>query len=535
MVGVAALLSIPVLVVLGSVFVPAGATWAHLAATVLDDYVRSSVLLIVGVGIGAITVGVACAWLVSTCEFPGRRVLEWALLLPMAMPAYIVAYTYTGLLDFAGPVQSALRDLCGWRHGDYWFPAIRSLPGAIAMLVLVTYPYVYLLARAAFLQQSVAAIEAARTLGAGPWRGFATLALPMARPGIAAGAALAMMEALADYGTMQHFGVSTFTTGIFRTWYGLGDRWAAAQLAAALTTCVALLLVLERVTRGQARYHATGARTAPRRWPLSRGRAALALGACLLPLALGFLLPAGQLLYWARGSADAGLDAAFPGIVLNSLGLAAAAALLVLLLALLLGYGERLRPVAATRIAVRIAALGYAVPGAVIALGVMLAFASFDHALDAVARARFGMSTGLLLSGTLVALLFAYAARFLAVGTQAVGAGLARIRPSMDDAARSLGLAPREVLRRVHLPLVRASALSAAILVFVDVLKELPATLILRPFDFNTLAVRTYELASDERLADAAVPALAIVVAGLLPVVLLSRSIRPVGAPEEAP
>lgn len=523
----AALFAVPVLAVLGHVLAPAGAVWSHLVATVLDDYIINSLLLMVGVGLGVACIGVACAWLVSACEFPGRRQFEWALLLPLAMPAYIIAYTYTGLLDFTGPVQSALREAFGWHYGDYWFPGIRSLPAAIAMLVFVSYPYVYLLARATFLQQSLGALEAGRTLGAGPWRSFFTLALPLARPAVVAGMSLAMMEALADYGTMQHFGVATFTTGIFRTWYGLGDSTAAAQLAATLTLFVLALIVLERWSRRQARYHPAGTRHAPLRRARLRGwRAAAALLACSLPLALGFLVPSGQLLYWAAHTAGQVLDAQFLAIALNTIGLAAAAALLVLVLAVLFAYGRRLRRDAMVQGAVHLASMGYAVPGTVIALGVMLPFAAFDHALDAWMRDRFGISTGLLLSGTLVALLFAYGVRFLAVGLHAIESGLTRVKPSMDDAARSLGLSPAGVLRRVHLPLLRASALSALILVFVDVLKELPATLILRPFNFNTLAVRTYELASDERLADASSFALAIVLVGLLPVVLLSRAMN---------
>lgn len=522
-----ALLALPVIVVLGYLLVPSGEVWSHLASTVLADYVGNSVVLAVGVGVGVAVIGVTCAWLVVACDFPGRRTFEWALLLPLAMPAYIIGYTYTGLLDFTGPLQTALREAFGWRYGDYWFPQIRSLEGAIAMLALVLYPYVYLLARAAFLQQSTAVLEVGRTLGAGPWRAFFSLALPGARPAVIAGVSLALMEALADYGTVQYFGVSTFTTGIFRTWFGLGDAAAAAQLAAVLTLAVLVLIVLERRSRRLARYHDGGTRQAPlRRHRLARGRATLAWLACALPLAFGFLVPVGQLLVWASRTAERVLDETFVTVTLNTLGLAAAAALLVLALALLMGYAQRLRRNPVIHAAARVASLGYAIPGTVIAVGVMLPFAAFDNALDAWMRARFGVSTGLLLSGTLVALLFAYAVRFLAIALHAVEAGLGRVRPSMDDAARSLGLAPAGVLCRVHLPLIRASVLTAVILVFVDVLKELPATLILRPFNFNTLAVRTFELASDERLADASSYAIAIVLAGLLPVILLSHAMR---------
>lgn len=525
-VGAALLLALPVLTVFVTALQPAGPVWRHLADTVLADYVRDSVLLMLGVGAGALLIGVPAAWLTSIHEFPGRRVFEWALLLPMAIPAYIIAYTYTGLLDFAGPVQTAMREIFGWSRGDYWFPEIRSLPGAIAMLALVLYPYVYLLARAAFLDQSVAVLEVSRTLGAGPWRRFFAVSLPMARPALIAGMSLVQMEALADYGTVQYFGVGTFTTGIFRVWYGMNDSTAAAQLAALLLLFVFSLLVFERLSRRRARFHHTGNRQyRPYRLPLVGPSRWLATGACLLPLLFGFLIPAGQLTVWALRTAPQVVDERFWQLLANSLLLALGAAVLILLLALLLGYGRRLRPRPLVRLAVRGAGLGYAVPGTVIAIGVMLPFAAIDRWVDGWAREWLGVSTGLLLSGTLTALLFAYCARFLPVALHGVEAGLSRIRPSMDDAARSLGSTPRGVLWRVHIPMLRGSLLTALLLVFVDVLKELPATLILRPFNFNTLAVRTYELASDERLADSASFALAIVLAGIGPVILLSRAI----------
>ncbi|MDG4550206.1 MAG: iron ABC transporter permease [Candidatus Contendobacter sp.] len=524
-VGVALALALPVLTVFATALQPAGPVWRHLAATVLADYVRDSVLLMLGVGVGALLIGVPAAWLTSIHEFPGRRWFEWALLLPMAIPAYIVAYTYTGLLDFAGPLQTALRDWFHWTRRDYWFPEVRSLPGAVAMLALVLYPYVYLLARAAFLDQSVAVLEVSRTLGAGPWRRFFAVSLPMARPALIAGVSLVQMEALADYGTVQYFGVGTFTTGIFRVWHGMGDSAAAAQLAALLLLFVFTLLAFERLSRRRARFHHTGnRRQRPTRIALRGKRRWLATVVCLLPLLFGFLIPAGQLTIWAARTAPHMLDGRFLRLLTSSLSLALGAALLILALALLLGYGRRLRPWPLTRLAVRYAGLGYAVPGTVIAIGVMLPFAALDRGLDGWARHWFGVSTGLLLSGTLAALLFAYCARFLPVALHSIEAGLARIRPSMDDAARSLGSGPRAVLWRVHVPMLRGSLLTAVLLVFVDVLKELPATLILRPFNFNTLAVRAYELASDERLADSAPFALAIVLAGIGPVILLSRA-----------
>ncbi|MEN8170871.1 MAG: iron ABC transporter permease [Pseudomonadota bacterium] len=524
--GIALLLAIPLLVVVANVFVPAGEVWQHLAATVLQDYVVNSLLLMVGVAIGSLLLGVGTAWLVSMTEFPGRRLFEWALLLPMAIPAYIIAYTYTGMLDFAGPVQTTLRELTGWGYGDYWFPEVRSLEGAAIMLSLVLYPYIYLLARAAFLSQSLCVLEVSRSLGNGPWRTFFTVALPLARPAIAAGLSLVLMETLADYGTVQYFGVSTFTTGIFRTWYGLDNAPAAAQLAAMLLVFVVVLVTLERSSRRKARYHKTGrGQQVLTRLPLTGwGRMAATLF-CFATLLFGFLLPAGQLASWTLETYQAVVDRRFMALVFNTLELASLATLLALLLALLLNYGRRLQPTRTVRFAVRVASMGYAIPGTVIAVGVVIPFGWFDNTLDSWMREQFAISTGLLLSGTIAALLFAYLVRFLAVSLHAVETGLERITPSMDEAARAMGERPLGILGRIHIPMLKGSLLTALLLVFVDVLKELPATLILRPFNFNTLAVRAYELAADERLADAASAALAIVIAGLIPVILLSRSI----------
>jgi iron(III) transport system permease protein len=523
---VALVVAMPILTVFGFLLQPATDVWLHLAHTSLPDYVVNSLLLMLGVGVGTLLLGVSTAWVSATCEFPGRRVYEWALLLPMAIPAYIIAYTYTGLLDFAGPMQSALRELFGWGYGEYWFPNIRSLPGAIVMLSLVLYPYVYLLARTAFLEQSVCVLEVSRTLGATPMHTFLRVALPMARPAIIAGLLLALMETLADYGTVQYFGISTFTTGIFRTWFGLGDAVAAAQLSALLMVFVFVLIMLERWSRRAARYHETGQRkrSLPRH-RLAGWRMAVGLALCLTPLLFGFILPAGQLLVWAVRTAPDVINASFLRLTLHSLLLAGSAALVTLAVGLFMAYGRRLHNDRTVQFAVRVAGLGYAIPGTVIAVGVMIPFAWLDNTLDAWLRAHFGWSSGLLLSGTLIALLFAYMVRFLAVALQTVEAGLGKIRPSMDDAARVLGHSPIQVLKRVHMPMLRGSLITAMLLVFVDVLKELPATLVLRPFNFNTLAVRTYELAADERLADAASASLTIVLAGIIPVILLSRSI----------
>ena len=523
---VALIVATPVFVVLGFLAVPDEAVWQHLRETVLARYVGNTLLLVAGVALGTGFGGVVTAWLVTMYRFPGRAVFEWALLLPLAMPAYVVAYTYTGLFDVAGPVQGALRDLTGWSARDYWFPAPRSLGGAVLMFTLVLYPYVYMLSRAAFLEQSVCVIEASRTLGCGPLASFLRVALPLARPAIVAGIALALMETLNDFGTVDYFAVDTFTTGIFRTWFGMGEPAAAAHLGALLLLFVVAVLVLERFSRRSARvHHTTGRYRALPHQPLGGAAAAAAALFCALPVFLGFLLPGGVLLNWALFTATEVYDDRFLGFVANSVVLAGVTAVLAVAVAVLVGYAQRQRPTWPVIAAVRAASMGYAVPGAVIAIGVLLPAAAFDNAVDAWMRETFGVSTGLLLTGGVGLLLFAYLVRFLAIGFGSVEAGLAKITPSMDAAARSLGEAPGGLVRRVHVPLLRGSLLTAGLVVFVDVMKELPATLLLRPFNFDTLAVRTYQLASDERLAEAAGPGLAIVLAGIVPVILLCRAI----------
>jgi iron(III) transport system permease protein len=432
-------------------------------------------------------------------------------------------------------VQSLLREVAGWAPRSYWFPEIRSLGGAIAMLILVLYPYVYLLSRAAFLEQSVCALEVSRTLGCSPWGSFFRVALPLARPAIAAGTALALMETLADYGTVSFFGVQTFTTGIVRAWISFGDRVAAAQLASILLGFVLLVLVLERWNRGRARYHHTSSRY--QRLPgyrLSGFKAGLAVTACLLPLTLGFLLPALILLKMSLEAGDVQFGARFFQLALNSFTLASISAMLAVVLAVVMAYGQRLNPNRWGALANRMASMGYAVPGTVIAVGVLIPFARLDNALDAWLRASFGISSGLILTGSIAALVFAYLVRFLAVSLNTVEASLAKVRPTMDDAARSLGVGPGGTLFQVHAPLMWGSLLTAALVVFVDVMKELPATLVMRPFNFDTLAVQAYNLASDERLTEASTASLAIVAVGILPLILLSRAIarsRPGQAP----
>ena len=525
--GLALVIAAPVISVLIHAFGARSEIWQHLVDTVLGDYVTNSFLIMTGVTTGVLIVGVPAAWMTTLCRFPGRRLFDWALLLPMAFPAYVIAYAYTGLLDYAGPVQSSLRDLIGDPQGLRWLPEIRSLPGAIVMLVLVLYPYVYLLARAAFLEQSVCVLEVSRTLGCSPWSSFRRVALPLARPAIAAGVALALMEALNDYGTVSYFGINTLVTGIFRVWRGMGDPVAASQIAVILLLFVFALLAMERWSRGRASYAHSTARYRPLpRYKLHGWAAFGAIVGCALPVVLGFVLPAAMLLHWALGSPEFWQNARFLDLLRNSFLLSGLAAALVLGVAIVLAYALRLHPTPATRLAIRVASAGYAVPGAVLAIGVLLPLAALDHVIANWATAHLGWSIGLVFTGTLVAVTYAYLARFLTISFSAVEASLAKITFSMDLAARSLGRSPGATLGLVHLPIMRGTLLTAAILVFVDVLKELPATLVLRPFNFDTLATRTYDLASDERLVEAAGPALAIGLVGILPVYLLSRAIR---------
>jgi iron(III) transport system permease protein len=523
--AVAALIIAPLLAVVGNVFAPGDRTWAHLASTVLPGYVANTALLLLGVTWGVVSIGVLSAWLVTAYRFPGQRVLEWALILPLAMPAYVMAYGYTDWLQFSGPVQSALRAATGWQAREYWFPEIRSLYGAATMFSFALYPYVYLLARTAFLEQSRSALEAGRLAGLGTWGTFFRVALPLARPAIAAGTALALMETLADFGVVSYFAVETFTTGIFKAWLSMGDIVAANQLATCLLGFVLVVVALERMNRGAARYHNTTARKPQPPQRLRGTAAALAVAACGAPVVFGFLLPGAILLRLAIVDADARWDAQVLALVANSTTAAGITAALAVTVAVVMAYAGRLSRSPLVAGANRVASLGYAIPGAVIAVGIMVPLGRLDNALAAWLQQVSGVDVGLLFTGTIAALVYAYLVRFLAVALQTVEAGLGKVTPSMDDAARSLGLGPAATLRRVHAPLLSSSLLTAGLLVFVDTMKELPATFALRPFNFDTLAVAAYHLTKDERLAEAAIPSLLIVAVGLLPLVIVSRRI----------
>ena len=522
----AMLFSIPILVVFGSFFFPQTEVWSHLYDTVLTDYILNSLALMIGVGVLSLLLGVIPAWLVTMYRFPLSRQFEWALLLPMAIPAYIIAYCYTGIFDVAGPFQTTLRELTGWQYRDYWFPDIRSLGGAIIMLSLVLYPYIYLLARAAFIEQSLCVLEVSRTLGCNSIEAFRRVALPLARPAIIVGLSLVLMETLADYGTVQYFGVSVFTTGIFRTWFGLGNSFAAAQLSALLLMFVAVFIYLEKRSRKQAKFYHTSSRYSTlTHHHLNGWQAYIASVFCLTILMFGFMIPVWFLINWAMDTYVNNIDAGFYTLLMNSFLLAFLTATTGLIIALVMAYTKRNNNSFINRFLLRFVSMGYAIPGTVIAVGVLIPFAWFDNSIDALMSIHFGFNTGLLISGTVFTLVFAYLVRFLAVSINTVEAGLIKIKPVMDEVAKTAGEKTVSILKRIHMPMMRGSLLTALLLVFVDVMKELPATLILRPFNFNTLAVRTYELANEERLADAAVPALAIVAIGIIPVILISNSI----------
>lgn len=501
-------------------------TILSLSQSVLPRYVGATLQLSVIVGLGTAVIGTGAAWLVTMTRFFGRRVLEIALALPLAFPAYVLAYAYTDLLDHPGLVQSTLRAFMGWGPRDYWFPEIRSLGGAAAMLVLVLYPYVYLLARAAFLRQSATAYIAARTLGQGPWGAFWRVSLPVARPAIAGGVLLALMETLADYGTTAYFGVQTFATGIYVSWFGLFDRAAAAQLALCLLVVALTLATFERRQRRHSRHHDAGRRFEVMEPVTLNGRAALgAILFCGLPVLFGFVLPVWILIALAADQAHILFTERYLGFLRHSLTLAAIAGLLTVGAAIALGFRARLRPTPMSKTALRVAGIGYAVPGGVIAVGLLFPFAAFDNALDHFMETNFGIDTGLLISGSIWLMIMAYMVRFMAVALNTYEAGMATLNPNMDAVARTLGHGPAPMLRRIHVPILQPSILTALLIVFVDVMKELPATLILRPFNYDTLAVQAHRLAADERLAEAAVPSLIIGAVGLIPVAILCWSL----------
>jgi iron(III) transport system permease protein len=525
--AIALLVGVPIIGVLSNLLVgltpgvadAGGSTFRHLWATVLPEYLGNSLAIAAIVLILTAVIGIGCAWVVAVFNFPGKCFFEWALVLPLAMPAYVVAYAYTDFLQFSGPVQSWLRETFGWQPREYWFPEIRSVGGAGVLFALVLYPYVYLLVRNAFLERSPRMWDAARTLGAGPWETFFKVSLPLARPAAVAGIALALMETLADYGAVAYFGVPTLSTGIYKSWYAFSDRRAAAQIAGVLLLAIMALMFLEQKSRGRARYYAVGSRTvAPAEYRLRGARAWGASLLCAVPVLLGFVLPLLILLRLLLREDSLNFGARYFGWLQNSVVIAGATAVIAIVICLTLAYAARVTSSPLQAACNRIVSMGYAIPGAVIAIGILIPLSRLD-----AWGAEHGMT--FLLTGSIVALVYAYLVRFLAVSFQSVQAGLIKITPSMDASARSLGHGVGSMLLRIHTPLLWRSVLTAALLVFVDVIKELPATLTVRPFNFDTLAVITYQLAADERLAEAALPAFTIVMIAFVPVLILARAI----------
>ena len=524
----AALAVLPVLAIVWLAFFPEENIWPHLISTSLPGYIKNTLILMLGVGISVFLTGVSTAWLVTHYEFPFRRQFEWMLLLPLAIPAYVIAYMYTDLLEFAGPIQQFLRSLFGWELArDYWFPNIRSMGGGILLMGLVLYPYVYLLARAAFLEQSPNLFEVSRLLGHSPGRSFLTVSLPIARPAIVVGVALALMETLNDFGTIDFFSIRTLTAGLYDVWLGMGNLGGAAQISTTMLSFVILLLSLEYFGRRKQRFYQSSRRFGHTNRVHLSGRKAWWLTLfCAVPVMAGFFIPVLLLIKLAISYFEVSWTADFRHYALNSLMLSTAAALITISIAILVAYTRRLhRESKSILIASRLASLGYAVPGAVLAVGVIIPFAAVDNYIDSLMRDWFDYSSGLLLSGTVFSIIFAYVVRFLAVSIGSIESSLSKVSESMDMAARTLGYSAQKVLIKLHLPLIKGGILTAGMVVFVDSMKELPATLILRPFNFETLATHVYQFASDEMIGESALGALLIVLVGMLPVIYLSRTI----------
>ena len=523
---IAIIITSPIIAIIWIAISPEENVWLHLATSVLPTYIFNSVVLMLGVGTFVAIIGTGTAWLVAMCEFPGAKIFAWALILPMAMPAYVVAYVYTDFLEFAGPVQTSLRMLFSWTtSSDYWFPQIRSLGGAITVLSLVLYPYVYALTRASFLEQSISTLEAGRVLGLTGAQNFFYTSLPLARPAIVVGVTLCLMETLSDFGTVDYFAVRTLTVGIFDVWFGMENRGGAAQIALVLLSFIIILIWLERSSRKRQRFHNSSKNQSMKKIKLKGWRSFLAIVSCLVPIVTGFVLPGAILFYHALNNIEGFYSTKYIEYAGNSFTMAGSATLIIVLTGIFLAYAARICPNLLVKIAVRVASIGYAIPGAALAIGILISIGAIDSVFTKTAKLTFGFSANVLIGGGLAALLFGYTTRFLAIALGSAEAGLSKVTYNMDMAARTLGSGPRSTLFSVHAPLIRSSIISGSVLVFVDIMKELPATLILRPFNFETLATFVYQYASDELLNECAPAALTIVLAGLLPVLLLNRAI----------
>ena len=493
--------------------------WVHLYQTSLFELIKNTLILLLGVGVGVSVLGVSLAWLTAMCDFPGRRFFDWALMLPLAMPAYVLAFVSIGLFDYSGPVQTLIREIFG---SSTWVPEIRSTGGVVTVMVLVLYPYVYMLARGAFMSQGVGLMETSRILGAGPWKTFFKVSLPMARPAIAAGGSLALMETLADFGAVSVFNYDTFTSAIYKAWYGFFNIAAAAQLASLLLIFALLALTSERMTRGHGRYDLTRKKN-QHRIRLRGWQSVSALIFSLAVLTLAFFIPIFQLIVWLVETNFSGLDSRYIDLIFHSVELAVSAAVITLGFATILAFSQRFYKEKWIKFCVSISTMGYALPGSVLAVGIMISFAWIDQQIAFFWQlANISFEKPVLVGG-IAALILAYAVRFMAVAFGPVDSGLQRIKPSITSAARSLGSSPQEVIRRIIVPILTPGLLTAFLLVFVDVMKEMPATLLLRPFGWDTFAVRIYEMTSEGEWERAALPALSLVLVGLIPVIILVR------------
>ena len=526
--AVATILVLPLVALILQALQPDEAVFGHLMATVLPTYIINSLLLIFWVSLGALLLALPCAWLMARCEFVGRRYLQWALLLPLAMPGYIVAYVYTDLLDYAGPVQRSLRSIFGWSSPqDYFFPDIRTLGGAACMLSLVLFPYIYLLARTAFMEQSLSLAHASRIMGCSPWQSFWRLSLPMARPALAVGVALVAMETAADFATVNYFAVPTLTTAVYDTWLGYGNLTAAAKLSAIILLVVFSLIGFERFARRKQQLFQKQSRIqAIDLYRLSTAQTAVALSFCATLLLLAFLLPFGILLSYAIGYFEQSWDKSFWLLSLNSLSLALITSFICCLIALLLMFVRRISPRSSDALPSRLASTGYALPGTVLAIGVLVPLTMLDFAINDLADLLGLDGPGLILTGSVVALIFAFCVRFVAIAIGSVESSYKRISPSLDMVSLTMGQGPRQLLQRVHLPLLGKGLFAGALLVFIESMKELPAALLLRPIGFENLATYVFQFVSDEKLEHGALAAIVIVLVGLVPLIYLNRSLE---------
>ncbi len=523
----ALLLVLPIMAIFATSLGETDELFAHLMSTVIPTYTFNTLALTLGVMLLTLIFGVPCAWLMAMCRLPSERILQWALVLPLAMPGYIVGYIFTDWFDFAGPVQVWLRELTGWQAKQYWFPDIRTLTGAAVVLALVLYPYVYLLCRAAFIEQNASLLQSARLLKCTPWQSFCRVSLPLVRPAIAVSLSLVAMETIGDFGTVSYFAVNTLTTAVYDTWLGYSSLTAAAKISSVMLVFILLLLSAERYSRRKQKlFQHQFANREDVRYPLHGWKKVAALIWCWGLVSCAFLLPLGQLIVYAIRSFARSWTGEFQIFALNSLYVSLAAAGVSVVVALVVNFCRRIQPTRLSLSYMRFASAGYALPGTVLAIGIMVPVLALDHAINDVAKWLDWGRPGLVFSGTMLALIFAMVVRFAAVAIGSIESSLGKLSPSLDMASRTMGCSANQMLLRVHLPLVKRGALIAGLLVFIESMKELNASLLLRPFNFETLATYVYNFASDEQLEMAALPAVLLVFVGLIPLLLVNRSLE---------